>query len=125
VTAPDPTEFLAHLDDDEPAADRLLERLTEVRDVAFLGAGLTALARSEARQLPPAQRAQASSRQVRLGQLRDTNRGDLDGLRQWVRRAGEEVLLVRSLRTSAETAQRRVAATATGSDAASPAATSR
>jgi hypothetical protein len=112
VTAPDPTaegarratEFLAHLAADERAADRLLEQLTEVREVVFLGAGLSVLARSEARQLPPAQRAQASSRQVRLGLLRDAHRGNLDGLRQWLRRSGEEVLLVRSLRVAAERA---------------------
>jgi hypothetical protein len=41
---------------------------------------------------------------VRLGLLRDANRGNLDGLRQWLRRSGEEVLLVRSLRVAAERA---------------------
>jgi hypothetical protein len=110
VSAPDPTaegarradEFLTHLTTDESAADRLLAQLRDVRDVVFLGTGLTALARAEARALPPAQRAQASTRRTRLGALRDANRTDLDGLRVWLRRAGEEVLLVRSLRATAE-----------------------
>ena len=57
VTSPDPhaegrrraEEFLALLDGDDAAADRLLAALTDVRDLVFLGAGLTAIARAEAR----------------------------------------------------------------------------
>ena len=94
--------FLRLLRDDDAAADRLLGELTTVRDLVFLGAGLTAVARAEARGLPPAQRAQANTRQVRLGQLRDANRGSVPGLRVWLRRAGEEVLLVRSQRALAD-----------------------
>lgn len=90
-------QFLRLLAQDEPAAEELLTGLTERRDLVFLGAGLTALARTESRELPPAQRAQASARQIRLGQLRDANRDDPAGLRVWLRRAGDEVLLVRSL----------------------------
>jgi hypothetical protein len=117
VTSPDPhaegrrraEDFLALLDGDDAAADRLLAGLTEVRDLVFVGAGLTAIARAEGRALPTAQRAQASSRQVRLGQLRDAGRvdagrGDPDGLRIWLRRAGEEILFIRSLRVAAERA---------------------
>ena len=95
-------EFLRLLRDDDAAADRLLESLSEVRDLVFLGAGLTAVARAEARGLPPAQRAQANTRQVRLGLLRDANRGDPEGLRLWLRRAGEEILLIRAQRAVAD-----------------------
>ncbi|WP_040337076.1 hypothetical protein [Candidatus Blastococcus massiliensis] len=90
-------EFLTLLAAGDPAADALLEELTEVRDLVFLGAGLTAIARAEGRALPTAQRAQASTRQVGLGQLRDSSRGDVEGLRTWLRRSGEEILFIRSL----------------------------
>ena len=96
-------EFLLLLArDDRSAAERLLEDLDGVRELAFLGAGLTAIARSEARALPPAQRAQASTRQVHLGRLRDARRTDVEGLRDWLRRAGEEILLIRAQRARAE-----------------------
>jgi hypothetical protein len=109
VTTPDPAtegrrradEFLTLLAAGDPAADALLEGLTELRDLTFLGAGLTAIARAEGRALPTAQRAQASTRQVNLGQLRDRSRADVDGLRDWLRRSGEEVLFIRSLHATA------------------------
>jgi len=100
------------------AADALLAGLTDVRELVFVGAGLTAMARAEGRRLPPAQRAQASTRQLRLGQLRDAQRGDPDGLRTWLRRAAEEILLLRSLRETAERADQALAgraASASGS----------
>jgi hypothetical protein len=81
---------------DPVAADALLLDL-DVRDLVFVGSALTTTARAEARRLPPAQRAQASTRQVRLALLRDANRRDPDGLRAWLHRAAEEVLFVRSL----------------------------
>jgi hypothetical protein len=90
-------QFVRVLTEDSDATESLLAGLTELRDVVFLGAGLTSLARFEARELPPAQRAQASSRLVRLGRLRDAHRDDIDGLRDWLRQAGEEVLFVRAL----------------------------
>ena len=95
-------ELLRRLAEDEAAAEAFLAELTEVRDLAFVGAGLTAIARAEGRQLPPAQRAQAATRQVHLGVLRDRNRTDPAGLRVWLRRAAEEVQLLRRLRTAAE-----------------------
>jgi hypothetical protein len=109
-TSPDPAavgraradEFLRLLEAGDPAADELLAGLTGVRELVFLGAGLTGVARALGRQLPPAQRAQASTRQLRLGQLRDAQRGDPDGLRTWLRRAGEEVLFLRSLRAAVD-----------------------
>jgi hypothetical protein len=94
-------ELLDALDRNEAAADALLAGLSEVRDLVFVGAGLTVIARDEGRRLPTAQRAQASTRQVQLGRLRDSNRGDVDGLRTWLRRAGEEVLFIRSLHEAA------------------------
>jgi hypothetical protein len=83
-------------DGDRPGADALLAGL-DVRDLTFTGAGLTALARAEGRTLPPAMRAQASTRQVNLGRVRDASRTDPDGLRAWLVGAAEEVLFLRSL----------------------------
>ena len=83
-------------DDDRPSAEELLAEL-DVRDLTFTGAGLTAVARAEGRRLPPAMRAQASTRQVHLGRLRDASRTDPDGLRDWLVSAAEEVLFLRSL----------------------------
>jgi hypothetical protein len=110
VTSPDPAadgrrradEFLALLGSDDDAATALLAGLTDVRDLVFLGAGLTAIARSEARHLPPAQRAQANTRQERLGFLRDANRSDPEGLRTWLRRSAEEIVLIRTQRAVAD-----------------------
>jgi hypothetical protein len=139
VTSPDPLaegarradHFLTLLSTDDAAAGELLDGLTEVRDLVFLGAGLTAVARAEARSLPPAQRAQANTRQLRLGELRDANRSDPSGLRIWLRRAGEEILLIRSQQEIADRVDAadqawtaaRAAAEANGSAAASDAAT--
>ena len=139
VTSPDPLaegarradRFLTLLSTDDAAASDLLDTITEVRDLVFLGAGLTAVARSEARSLPPAQRAQANTRQLRLGELRDANRNNPEGLRTWLRRAGEEILLIRSQqeiadRVAAEAQERtatRAAAEASGTTATSNAAT--
>lgn len=95
-------ELLRLLAEGQSGADALVAELTDVRDLAFLGAGLTAIARVEGRRLPPAMRAQASTRQLRLGQLRDAQRGDPEGLRGWLRQAGEEVLLIRSLQAAAD-----------------------
>jgi hypothetical protein len=119
-------------DGDDDGAGRLLAELDEVRDLVFVGAGLTAVARSESRSLPPAQRAQANTRQLRLGVLRDANRDNPDGLRSWLRRAAEEILLIRAQQAIAdqvaaadqEWTAARVAAEATGSAAASSAAAS-
>jgi hypothetical protein len=139
VTSPDPLiegarradHFLTLLGADEAAASELLDSIPEVRDLVFLGAGLTAVARSEARSLPPAQRAQANTRQLRLGVLRDADPRNPEGLRTWLRRAGEEILLIRSQqamadRVHAEAQERtaaRAAAEASGTAAASRAAT--
>ena len=86
-------------------ADALLAGLADARELVFVGAGFTALARRTGRTLPTAMRAQASTRQVLLGQLRDANRRDVEGLRGWLRKAAEEVVLVHEL---AENARRRL-----------------
>ncbi|MGY1761026.1 hypothetical protein ACI79G_07150 [Geodermatophilus sp. SYSU D00779] len=110
MTAPDPQEtgrrtadeLVRRLAaDDAAGVDELLAGITEIRDLVFVGAGLTTIARADGRQLPPAQRAQASTRQLNLGQLRDRHRGDPDGLRTWLRRSAEEVLFLRALREAA------------------------
>ncbi len=123
--------FLSLLSTGDAAAARLLDDLADVRDLVFLGAGLTAVARAEARSLPPAQRAQANTRQLRLGELRDANRSNPTGLRTWLQRAGEEILLLRSQQAIADRVDAadqawtaaRAAAEANGSAAASEAAT--
>lgn len=110
VTSPDPAAegrrraeaFLALLGTDDDAAAALLEGLSEVRDLVFLGAGLTAVARAEARGLPPAQRAQANTRQERLGAARDAHRSDPAGLRRWLRQSGAEITLIRSQQAVAD-----------------------
>ena len=125
-------ELLALLGTGDDGAERLLAALIGVRELVFVGAGLTAVARAEARSLPPAQRAQANTRQLRLGVLRDANRDDPAGLRIWLRQAAEEILLIRSQQAIAdavsaidqERTTARVAAEATGSAAASNAAAS-
>ena len=89
-------------------AEALLQSLTDTRELAFLGAGFTVLARRIGRPLPTAMRAQASSRQVRLGQLRNAARGDADGLRTWLRAAAEEVQLVAGLAEPDPAARRRL-----------------
>jgi hypothetical protein len=94
-------KLLEHLSEGEDdAVDALLAELTEVRDLVYVGAGLTAIARAEGRVLPTAQRAQASTRQLKLGQLRDASRTDPEGLRTWLRRGGEEILFIRSLQAA-------------------------
>ena len=87
--------------DDGAGADELLAGITGIRDLVFVGAGLTAIARTDGRRLPPAQRAQASTRQLSLGQLRDASRTDPHGLRVWLRRSAEEILYLRALREAA------------------------
>jgi len=86
-------------------AEALLSGLSDPRELVYVGAGLTAIARRTGRTLPTAMRAQASTRQVLLGQLRDRNRRDVDGLRSWLREAADEVRTVRRL---AEAARRRL-----------------
>ena len=87
--------------DDGAGADELLAGIPEIRALVFVGAGLTAIARADGRRLPPAQRAQASTRQLELGKLRDASRTDPEVLRAWLRRSAEEVLFLRALREAA------------------------
>ncbi|MGY1669225.1 hypothetical protein [Geodermatophilus sp. SYSU D00710] len=111
MTSPDPAALgreragllLSRLEDgDGPGADAVLADVDEVRDLVYVGAALTSLARTEGRALPPAQRAQANTRQLRLGGVRDAARDDPAALRTWLRRSAEEVLLLRSLRAAAD-----------------------
>ena len=105
-------DYLQLLEDGRAAeADTLLAGLTDARELVFVGAAFTALARRTGRTLPTAMRAQASTRQVRLGQLRDAHRRDVDGLRTWLREAAEEVRMVTRL---AEAARRRLAGPSAG-----------
>jgi hypothetical protein len=100
------TEYLQLVEDDRAEeAEALLAGLTDPRELVYVGAALTATARRTGRTLPTAMRAQSSTRQVLLGQLRDRNRGDVEGLRGWLREAAEEVRTVQRL---AEAAGRRL-----------------
>lgn len=87
---------------DTSGADAVLAGIAEVRDLVYVGAALTSLARGEGRALPPAQRAQANTRQLRLGTVRDAAGNDPAALRAWLRRSAEELLLLRSLRAAAD-----------------------
>jgi hypothetical protein len=111
VTSPDAAALgreraaalLDHLAAGDPAAaDAVLAGVDEVRELVYVGAALTSLSRTEARGLPPAQRAQANTRQLNLGAARDAARSDPAGLRTWLRRSAEELLLLRSLRAAAD-----------------------
>ena len=82
-------------------AEALLTGLADARELVFAGAGFTVLARRTGRTLPTAMRAQASTRQIRLGQLRDANRRDVEGLRTWLREAAEELVTVTRLAEAA------------------------
>jgi hypothetical protein len=84
-------------------AEALLTGLTDVRELVFVGAAFTARARRTGRTLPTAMRAQASSRQVLLGQLRDRSRRgrDVEALHGWLREAAEEVRTVTRLAEAA------------------------
>jgi hypothetical protein len=100
-------EYLQLLEDGRTDdAEALLDGLSDTRELVFVGAGLTTMARRTGRTLPTAMRAQSSTRQVLLGRLRDANRRDVDGLRTWLREAAEEVRTVNRL---AEAARRRLA----------------
>jgi hypothetical protein len=100
---------------DEAAA--LLDRPADARELVFAGAGFTTLARRAGRTLPTAMRAQASTRQVRLGQLRDANRRDVEGLRTWLREAAEELVTVTRL---AAAARHRLGSPSAGGGRAAP-----
>jgi hypothetical protein len=109
VTSPDAADGARRADEllhlltggDPDPARGYLAGLTGTRDLVFLGAALTTVARSERHRLPPAQRAQANTRQMNLGALRDAARTDPAGLRLWLLRAAEEVLFLRSLHAAA------------------------
>lgn len=81
--------------------EALLSGVGDARNLVFAGAALTTAARRTGRTLPTAMRAQASTRQVQLGRLRDASRGDVDNLRAWLREAAQEVLTVTRLAEAA------------------------
>ena len=139
MTSPDPAaaagrradQFLTLLTTDDAAAGACWRASRRSATSSSSARDCTAVARSEARALPPAQRAQANTRQLRLGELRDAHRSDPAGLRTWLRQAGEEILLIRSQRVVAdrvvaadqEWTAARAAAEASGTAAASSAPT--
>ena len=78
-------------------ADFVIDVLSGPGELVAMGAGFTALARMGARMLPPAVRAQASTRQHELARVRDDAGSDVDALRSWLRQAGAEALAVARL----------------------------
>lgn len=86
---------------DDTAAAGLIAGVTDVRAMAFLGAGLTALTRTSARQLSPAQRAQANGRHMRLIAARDAARRDPTGLRSWLEKTAAEAVFVQQMLATA------------------------
>ncbi|MCO7222453.1 hypothetical protein NH342_21915, partial [Klenkia sp. PcliD-1-E] len=57
-------------------ADAVLAAAGDLASITYLAAGFTALSRSGARELSPAQRAQATGRHMRLAAQRDAARRD-------------------------------------------------
>ncbi len=86
-------------------ADAVLDQATGLADITYLGAAFTAISRSGARELSPAQRAQATGRHMRLSAQRDAARRDTAALRPWLHALAREAALVRHMQ--ALTAARR------------------
>ncbi len=84
------------------AAAELLAGVTDVRAMAFVGAAFTALSRSGARRLSPAQRAQATGRHMRITAQRDAARRDPEALRGWLLAVAGEAALVQHMLHLAE-----------------------
>ena len=139
VTSPDPAaegrrradHLLTLLATDDAAADRLLAELTEVRDLVFLGPGSPPSPAPRRRRLPPAQRAQANTRQVRLGRCATptaaTPTGCATGCAGRARRScssgSQQAIADRVEAEAQERTATRAAAEANGTAAASSAAT--
>jgi hypothetical protein len=85
--------YLRHLEHgDVIAADTLLAEIDDRADLVFIGAELTALARRTARRLSPAEKAQATGRQMRLQELRNAGAASTAGLRHWIGASATETL---------------------------------
>ncbi|KQS66110.1 hypothetical protein [Modestobacter sp. Leaf380] len=94
---------------DAAAAEQVLARATDLPALTYLGAAFTAISRSGARELSPAQRAQATGRHMRITALRDAARRDPVALRAWLTAIAGEAAFVREMQAIAA---RRAAETA-------------
>lgn len=82
-------------------ADALLGEATDLAGITYLGAAFTALSRSGARELSPAQRAQATGRHMRLAAQRDAAGRDPVALRPWLHALAREAALVQHMQALA------------------------
>jgi predicted dithiol-disulfide oxidoreductase (DUF899 family) len=82
-------------------ADAVLEQAAGLAEITYLGAAFTAVSRSGARELSPAQRAQATGRHMRLAAQRDAAGRDPQALRPWLHALAREAALVRHMQSLA------------------------
>lgn len=95
-------EHLTHVAaGDTEAAGQLLAQATDLAGMTYLGAAFTAISRSGARELSPAQRAQATGRHMRISALRDSARRDPVALRAWLTAIAREAAFVREMQAIA------------------------
>ncbi len=86
---------------DTEAAEQLLAATTDLTAMTYLGAAFTAISRSGARELSPAQRAQSTGRHMRITALRDGARRDPVALREWLAAIAGEAAFVRDMQALA------------------------
>ncbi|SDG45596.1 hypothetical protein [Klenkia brasiliensis] len=82
-------------------ADAVLATADDLASITYLGAAFTAVSRSGARELSPAQRAQATGRHMRLAAQRDAARRDPVALRPWLAALAREAEFVREMQATA------------------------
>lgn len=82
-------------------ADAVLGQASGLAEITYLGAAFTAISRSGARELSPAQRAQATGRHMRLAAQRDAAGRDAAALRPWLQALAREAALVRHMQSLA------------------------
>ncbi|SCX60838.1 hypothetical protein SAMN03159343_0003 [Klenkia marina] len=97
-------------------ADAVLGTATDLAAITYLGAAFTALSRSGARELSPAQRAQATGRHMRLSAQRDAAGRDPQALRPWLHALAREAALVQEMQALAAARAARGAPGADGGE---------
>lgn len=81
-------------------ADAVLAAAEDLPSITYLAAAFTAISRSGARELSPAQRAQATGRHMRLTAQRDAARRDPVALRPWLAAMAREAEFVREMQAA-------------------------
>jgi len=85
---------------DTEGAQRVLDEAVDLPAMTYLGAAFTAVSRGGARELSPAQRAQATGRHMRISALRDSARRDPEALRTWLAASAAEAVFVRQMQAN-------------------------